>query len=446
MADKVSLKTLALAKSAIKGALIGLSVAKGSPCTIKSVEDAAGGKNITFEWTASDYVTKQTQTAFFPDGEDGVSVTGATIDANRHLVISLSDGTEIDAGELPTYDGTVLYQVDSLPTTGINPDAVYLYDGKLLQHDGTKWVEVLSGGSGDGTEYEFSTEGNNLVVTDNATGVKQSLPLPTSSAGGILNDLPVGLDVGGIKKPKTYVAGTEVETILNDLLNPVMNPTLTNPSASISYSASATLPVGTTIDAKTATVSLNRGSINPQYTAAEPYRSGAATGYSLKVDGATTPFNESNTTGSFSVPALTRHLKGDITFTATASYGQGCQPKNSIGENYSTPLQAGTVSATKKISFILPFRYGATDTKDLTSLDGLETDVSVKSNKEYYFTSVNQYCVMAYDSSYGDLSLIQDQNGFNTTGSWEKHILGEYTYYVSQSRITDTNAKSTFIF
>ncbi len=446
MADKVSLKTLALAKSFTAKTVIGLGAIKGAPCVLKNVEDAPGGKNFTYEWTATDGTTKQTRTVFFPNG---IGIKDAYIDASENLILVRDDDTEIVVGTLPSgYDGAVVYKVDSLPTTGIDDTALYIYNGVIYEYDSVndKWVEVLSGGSGDGTEYEFSTEGNNLVVTDNATGVKQSLPLPTSSAGGIVNDLPVGLDVGGIKKPKTYVAGTEVETILNDLLNPVMNPTLTNPSASISYSASATLPVGTTIDAKTATVSLNRGSINPQYTADEPYRSGAATGYSLKVDGATTPFNESNTTGTFSVPALTRHLKGDITLTATASYGQGCQPKNSIGENYSTPLQAGSVGATKKISFILPFRYGASDTKELTSLDGLEIDVSGKSNKEYYFTTANQYCVMAYDSSYGDLSLIQDQNGFNTTGSWEKHILGEYTYYVSQSRITDTNAKSTFIF
>lgn len=398
MADKVSLKTLALSKRFTSDSVIGLGAIKGANATVKDVEPATGGQNVIFEWTATDG-TKRTRAVFVPDGRN---VESAYMNSENHLIIVMSDGSEVDAGELPS-------------------------------------------GSG-GTEYVWEINGSKLEVTDSSTGIKQSLQLPTSSAGGIENDLPVGLDVGGIKKPKTYVAGTGVETILNDLLNPVMNPMLTNPSASISYSSSSPLPVGTTIDAKTATVSLNRGSINPQYTADEPYRSGAATGYSLKVDGATTPFNESNTTGTFSVPAITRHLKGDITLTATASYGQGCQPKNSVGENYSTPLQAGTVSVTKKISFILPFRYGATDTKDLTSLDGLETDISGKANKEYYFTTTNQYCVMAYDSSYGDLSLIQDQNGFNTTGSWEKRILGEYTYYVSQSKITDTNAKSTFIF
>ena len=36
------------------------------------------------------------------DGADGVSITGATIDANNHLILTLSDGNTIDAGALPT--------------------------------------------------------------------------------------------------------------------------------------------------------------------------------------------------------------------------------------------------------------------------------------------------------------------------------------------------------
>ena len=36
------------------------------------------------------------------DGNDGVSVTGATIDGSNHLILTLSDGNTIDAGALPT--------------------------------------------------------------------------------------------------------------------------------------------------------------------------------------------------------------------------------------------------------------------------------------------------------------------------------------------------------
>lgn len=36
------------------------------------------------------------------DGTDGVSITNVSIDASNHLICTLSDGTSIDAGELPT--------------------------------------------------------------------------------------------------------------------------------------------------------------------------------------------------------------------------------------------------------------------------------------------------------------------------------------------------------
>ena len=36
------------------------------------------------------------------DGNDGVSITGATIDGSNHLILTLSDGNTIDAGALPT--------------------------------------------------------------------------------------------------------------------------------------------------------------------------------------------------------------------------------------------------------------------------------------------------------------------------------------------------------
>ena len=35
------------------------------------------------------------------DGNDGVSITGATINASGHLIITLSDGNTIDAGAMP---------------------------------------------------------------------------------------------------------------------------------------------------------------------------------------------------------------------------------------------------------------------------------------------------------------------------------------------------------
>jgi len=41
----------------------------------------------------------------FPTPEDGVSITDVSVDSSKHLICTMSDGTSIDAGEVPTVKG-----------------------------------------------------------------------------------------------------------------------------------------------------------------------------------------------------------------------------------------------------------------------------------------------------------------------------------------------------
>ena len=56
--------------------------------------------------------------------------------------------------------------------------------------------------------------------------------------------------------------------------------------------------------------------------------------------------------------------------------------------------------------------------------------------------------VMAYDSSYGNLSSILDPNSFEVISGWTKSTLtvDGFTYfvYIADAPTTDTNAKFTF--
>jgi hypothetical protein len=153
----------------------------------------------------------------------------------------------------------------------------------------------------------------------------------------LTEDLTAALTVGGISTGTTYVAGTTLEKILCDLLNPVMFPTLTNPSGSLSGTGSKLLETGSTISA-TITATFNRGSINPAY-GTSGYRSGAATDYAL--NGGTA---QAGNTWSETVSSSNK------TFQATISYAAGEQPKDSVGNNYSTPLPAGSVT-TNTVSY-----------------------------------------------------------------------------------------------
>jgi len=86
----------------------GAGAVAGKPCQIQSITDITGGHRVTFLWV-DNAGTSHTSTMDVKDGvdgTDGVSITGVAIDtSNNHLMVTLSTGTELDAGEVPTVQG-----------------------------------------------------------------------------------------------------------------------------------------------------------------------------------------------------------------------------------------------------------------------------------------------------------------------------------------------------
>lgn len=171
------------------------------------------------------------------------------------------------------------------------------------------------------------------------TGLKLDTTGKLTATGGgggdavLSEDLTTSKAVGGIPVGKTYEAGTALEDVFKDMLNPVENPTLTNPSATLTTAGGTLIEEGVATS-KTLTVNFNRGSINPAY-GTSGFRSGAATGYSLN-GGA----SQSGNTFTVTVD------ENNKTFTGRVDYAAGEQPKNSAGQNYNTPLPAGFVNTT----------------------------------------------------------------------------------------------------
>lgn len=60
------------------------------------------GTTITFKMNNG-----STQTMTFPQPEDGISVVSMSIDADNHLICTMSDNSTIDAGVIPTVSGDV---------------------------------------------------------------------------------------------------------------------------------------------------------------------------------------------------------------------------------------------------------------------------------------------------------------------------------------------------
>lgn len=116
-----------------------------------------------------------------------------------------------------------------------------------------------------------------------------------------------------------------------------------------------------------------------------------------------------------------------------------------------------TVNKTLTIEFIDPFYAGisATNTLKQTDIEAMTEILEKKGNKTRAYTANNEYLVIAYPTSYGDLTAIIDQNNFDNTGAWTKQtvIFNEseetevsYNVYITNDKITCSNFKYTFKF
>jgi len=324
-------------------------------------------------------------------------------------------------------------RVDTLPS----PTAAI--KGEIVQY-----VGATSGGIVNGYFYK--------CVEDSTTpGTYKWEPTKVqddSASGKLGKEITAVIDVGGISTGNKFTVGTSYDDMWNALLNPTLNPTLTDPSVSLDYDADTYYEVKSSIPTLVATETFNRGSISPAY-GTSGYRSGEVTGYAIATSGADTEYSDSSVnSGTFNVPTLTRSTKGDVVLTATVSYAEGEQPKNSKGGNYSSPLAAGSKTASKTMKFIQAYFYGKSSTPTISNFNGLSKSVTTKGEKKFSFTTNNEYMVIAYDASYGDLKTILDPNSFDVTSGWTKSTLTvdgfNYIVYVANSRTTDTNAQFTF--
>ena len=274
----------ALSKRFTEDTADALGAVKGAPCEIQSIvyDEEANTVTITFSWTG-DSGQVQTDTVVLKNGRGIVSVG---IDENNHFIVTYTDGTTEDVGILPSGG--------SVPPGGTKGQALV----KKSNKDGdVEWKSV--GGGGGSAELE--------------------------------DDLQTSVTVGGITSGTTYEAGTSLETLFRDMLNPVAYPTLTNPSASLTATGAKLLETGATLNV-TFTIAFNRGSINPAY-GTSGYRSGAATEYTL--DGET----KSTNTFTRTITSAKKSYQGSVAYEA------GEQPKDSTGKNYQSPLPAGSVNS-----------------------------------------------------------------------------------------------------
>ena len=102
-----------LSKSFTNNSIKGITGAlAGKNCTIKSATKADGVTTVVFAWTADDGTEKTTtiQVNDGAKGDIGIGIDNVTINANSHLIVTLSDGSTIDAGLIQGGSGTDDYE------------------------------------------------------------------------------------------------------------------------------------------------------------------------------------------------------------------------------------------------------------------------------------------------------------------------------------------------
>ena len=281
--------------------IAGGGISAGKNCQVKSITDIEGGHKVEFVWYL-DNGTEKTGFMNVMDGSKGdTGATGATgkgikhsyVNEENHFIIVYDDDTEEDMGEITVLCVDTLNELNDVE---IDEPA----DGEVLKYNAEtgKWENGEGGGGG---------------------------------SAELSDDLTTAISVGGIEAGTEYAKDTPLETVIRDMLEPTLYPTLTNPSASMTATGAKLLEKGATLNT-TFTLTLNRGSINPQYTAESSYRSGSATSYTL--DGT----SQAGNTFSITVTEAKKSYQGSV------AYGAGVQPKDSKGNNYNSPLPAGSVN------------------------------------------------------------------------------------------------------
>lgn len=98
----LSVETLAVSRKYTDDSLAGAGAVAGVPCQIQSKTAITGGTRITFLWVDNngDSHTTVMDVMNGIDGEDGKGIQSVSVNAENHLIITYSDGTTVDAGQI----------------------------------------------------------------------------------------------------------------------------------------------------------------------------------------------------------------------------------------------------------------------------------------------------------------------------------------------------------
>lgn len=224
---------------------------------------------------------------------------------------------------------------------------------------------------------------------------------------------------------------SDISTILDIVDTP---PTYIKPTLSIS------LNTGTLEHNKATSVT-----ITPNFKQND---AGSVSKYVLYKNG-TEIFN--NTTVSAYTDSATINHNGSISYSATATYGDGPIKNTLLGIPYpNTSIKAGSVSASGIIRAYALSYYGIINSSTITENDISSLSSRLSSSKSYTYTVnlAEQRIIYMYPQSFGTLMSIKDANNFDYINSYTRTTLSyngvDYYVYILTDPVTITGFKQIF--
>lgn len=224
---------------------------------------------------------------------------------------------------------------------------------------------------------------------------------------------------------------SDISTILDIVDTP---PTYIKPTLSISLNTS-------TLEHNKAT----SVTITPNFKQND---AGSVSKYVLYKNG-TEIFN--NTTISAYTDSATINHNGSISYSATATYGDGPIKNTLLGIPYpNTSIKAGSVSASGIIRAYALSYYGIINSSTITENDISSLSSRLSSSKSYTYTVnlAEQRIVYMYPQSFGTLTSIKDANNFDYINSYTRTTLShngvDYYVYILTDPVTITGFKQIF--
>ena len=181
-----------------------------------------------------------------------------------------------------------------------------------------------------------------MLTIDEVSGAPSWRPSKGGSGGSSTFTGTAAIDIGGIKVGDSW-DNAPISDVVNAIINPELFPTFVNPTFSFTSTVNGFREVGSVTDI-TFNVNFSRGSITPQYSAENNYRSGLPTTYNYSGPVGSEAKANNTLTDTKTITGYSIAI-GSNTFFCSVDYSIGTQPKSSKGNNFNTPLPAGALAA-----------------------------------------------------------------------------------------------------